>query len=99
MDQVVTQDKGFALCQIVKEGQRLIQSAVLIVEEQSFARTGRHLIREGMDALVLTAHFEVQRQAVEQRHRRIAVIASSQDVGNPVHRAYRSGYVKPSSSQ
>ena len=98
VDQVVTQHKGLALCQVVKAGQRLVQSAVPIIEEEGPARTGRYC-GKGMDAVVVTAHFKVQRQAVDQRHRINAVIASSQDVENPLHRAYLSAYVQPSNSQ
>ena len=50
VNQVVTQDERFALCQVVKTGQRLIQGAILIVEEEGLTRTGRYC-GEGMDAL------------------------------------------------
>ena len=59
VDKVVTQDEGLALCQFIKTRQRLIQGTVLVVEEDALARAGRYR-GEGVDELVVTAHFQVQ---------------------------------------
>ena len=49
VDQAMTQDKGFALCQIVKEGQRLIHNRpFFVVEEEGLTRTGCHCAKEWM---------------------------------------------------
>ena len=50
--------------QFVTASQRLVKAAVLIIEDESFARAGAYRGKR-MDALVTTAYFKVQGQAVE----------------------------------
>ena len=58
-------------------------------------RGGSHLYRghcgKGVDALVVTANFNIQGQEVEQRRGGFAVIASPHYARDPVHRPYWSG--------
>lgn len=51
------------------------------------------------NALTALAYLKAQWQLVSPRGRRLGVIASPLDVGNPVHRTYWSGYMQPSDSQ